>query len=102
MFLRGADGQVEVPDDARILLRKRPVRSSSDDSQTEEAAARLPFDMSQVEQVNALLGMLDAELRRRDAESRRRDALLQEALRLAGALTERLLPAGKAAPPPSQ
>ena len=51
--------------------------------------------MSQIEQVNALLGMLNTELRRRDEASRRQSDQLEQALRLATTLAERLPHSGQ-------
>ena len=57
---------------------------------------RLPVDMSQIEQINALIGMLDAELRRREAEVERKDQQLSHAMDLLDKVVARL----PGAPPP--
>jgi uncharacterized small protein (DUF1192 family) len=52
--------------------------------------------MSQIEQINALIGMLDAELRRREAEVERKDQQLSHAMDLLDKVVARL----PGAPPP--
>lgn len=89
---RDAEGRLDIPQDARLLRRQKRVRRLSETGQTEDGMTRLPFDMSQVEQVNALLGMLDTELRRRDEASRRQAELMEQALRLATTLAEKFPP----------
>lgn len=94
-FTRDAEGRIQIPDDAHILLRGRVLPLSDKYPNDTPEIRHLPIDMSQIEQANALLGVLDAELRRRDADNRRRDDLLRQALAVMTKLVDRLPPSSR-------